>query len=85
MENAILHGFDGVNRVHILAVRIELTGNNLALLGHSSISITLNIYTHVLDNMMNEEIKKFGTAKTKIPEEYQSADFQKVITSMSHC
>ncbi len=29
-----------------------------SLLGHSSISITLNIYTHVLDNMMNEEIQK---------------------------
>ena len=28
------------------------------LMGHSSISITLNIYTHVLDNIMEEEIKK---------------------------
>ena len=57
-----------------------------SLLGHSSISITLNIYTHVLDNMMNEEIQKFGVAKTEIPEEYQNADFQqRVITSMSHC
>lgn len=57
-----------------------------SLLGHSSISITLNIYTHVLDNMMNEEIQKFGAAKTKVPEEYQNGDFQqRVITAMSHC
>ena len=41
-----------------------------ALMGHSSISITLNIYTHVLDNKMNEEIKKFGVAKTTEKEEY---------------
>lgn len=27
------------------------------LMGYSSISITLNIYTHVLDSMMEEEIK----------------------------
>lgn len=27
-----------------------------ALLGHSSISITLNIYTHVLDKKMDEEL-----------------------------
>ena len=34
------------------------------LLGHSSISITLNIYTHVMDDLMEEEIAKFGKAKT---------------------
>ena len=57
------------------------------LMGHSSISITLNIYTHVLDNMMEEEIKKFGVAKTQIPtpEDYYNAEIQKAgISAMSH-
>lgn len=40
------------------------------LMGHASISITLNIYTHVLDSKMNDEIKKFGSAKTTEKEEY---------------
>ena len=44
------------------------------LMGHSSISITLNIYTHVLDNIMEEEIKKFGVAKTQTPEEYYNEE-----------
>lgn len=57
-----------------------------ALLGHSSISITLNIYTHVLDNKMNEEIKKFGVAKTQEIEDYSKLDIEKVkITAYSHC
>lgn len=57
-----------------------------ALLGHSSISITLNIYTHVLDNKMNEEIKKFGVAKTQEIDEYSKLDIKKVkITAHSHC
>lgn len=30
----------------------------------------LNIYTHVLDNKMEEEIKKFGVAKTQAPKSY---------------
>ena len=47
-------------------------------------SMTISSNLHVLDDMMNEEIKKLGAAKTKIPEEYQSEGFQKVITSMSH-
>ena len=34
------------------------------LMGHSNITVTLNIYTHVLENKMDEEIKKFGTAMT---------------------
>lgn len=57
-----------------------------ALLGHSSISITLNIYTHVLDNKMEEEIKKFGVAKTQGVDAYYGVDVRKVrITALSHC
>lgn len=57
-----------------------------ALLGHSSISITLNIYTHVLDNKMEEEIKKFGVAKTQSMDAYSGVDVRKVrITALSHC
>lgn len=57
-----------------------------ALLGHSSISITLNIYTHVLDNKMEEEIKKFGAAKTQGVDAYSGVDVRKVrITALSHC
>jgi len=57
-----------------------------ALLGHSSISITLNIYTHVLDNKMEEEIKKFGVAKTQRMDAYSGVDVRKVrITTLSHC
>ena len=56
------------------------------MMGHSSISITLNIYTHVLDNIMEEEIKKFGVAKTQTPEEYYNEEIRKVrISAMSHC
>lgn len=56
------------------------------LLGHSSISITLNIYTHVLDNKMDEEIKKFGVAKTEEVDPYLGLNVDKVrITAMSHC
>lgn len=56
------------------------------LLGHSSISITLNIYTHVLDNKMEEEIKKFGVAKTQKPAELCGGDIcVKKITARSHC
>lgn len=56
------------------------------LLGHSSISITLNIYTHVLDNKMDEEIKKFGVAKTEEINPYSGLNVDKVrITAMSHC
>lgn len=56
-----------------------------SLLGHSSISITLNIYTHVLDNKMDEEIKKFGVAKTQ-NDPYYKIDVGKVrITAKSHC
>ena len=57
-----------------------------AVLGHSSISITLNIYTHVLDNKIEEEIKKFGVAKTQRMEAYSGVDVRKVrITALSHC
>ena len=56
------------------------------LLGHSSISITLNIYTHVLDNKMEEEIKKFGAAKTQGVDAYSGVDVRKArITALSHC
>ena len=55
-----------------------------SLLGHSSISITLNTYTHVLDNKMDEEIKKFGVAKTQ-NDPYSEIDVGKVrITAKSH-
>lgn len=48
--------------------------------------ITLNIYTHVLDNKMEEEIKKFGVAKTQAPESYYNEEIRKVrISAMSHC
>lgn len=57
-----------------------------ALLGHSSISITLNIYTHVLDKKMDEELQKFGSAKTQEREVYAGLDVKKVkITALSHC
>ena len=56
------------------------------LMGHSSISITLNIYTHVLDNIMEEEIKKFGVVKTQTPEEYYNEEIRRArISAMSHC
>ena len=56
------------------------------LMGHSSISITLNIYTHVLDSKMDEEVKKFGVAKTQEEKDYsQIAVAKRTITAMSHC
>lgn len=55
-------------------------------LGHSSISITLNIYIHVLDKKMEEELQKFGSAKTQEREAYAGLDVKKVqITALSHC
>ena len=46
----------------------------------------LNIYTHVLDNIMEEEIKKFGVAKTQKPAELCGSDIcVKRITARSHC
>lgn len=45
----------------------------------------MNIYTHVLDNKMDEEIKKFGVAKTQ-NDPYSEIDVGKVrITAKSHC
>lgn len=56
------------------------------LMGHSSISVTLNIYTHVLNDKMDEEIKKFGVAKTEELESYSALDIKMgPITAMSHC
>lgn len=56
------------------------------LLGHSSISITLNIYTHVLDNKMDEEIRKFGMAKTeKVLKSVVPDARMRKITAYSHC
>ena len=56
------------------------------LMGHSSISITMNIYTHVLENKMNEEIQKFGSANTEQTTPYADLDIPKrTITAMSHC
>ena len=56
------------------------------LMGHSSISITMNIYTHVLENKMNEEIQKFGSANTEQTNPYADLNIPKrTITAMSHC
>ena len=33
-------------------------------MGHSNISTTLNIYTHVLEEKRMQEVAKFGNAKT---------------------
>ena len=56
------------------------------LMGHSSISITMNIYTHVLENKMNEEIQKFGSANTEQINPYVDLNIPKrTITAMSHC
>lgn len=56
------------------------------LMGHSSISITLNIYTHVLNDKMDEEIQKFGVAKTEELDNYSALDIRMPeITAMSHC
>lgn len=52
------------------------------LLGHSNISITLNIYTHVLEEKMDNELKKFGAAKTEpLPSNVVTVPR---ITAMSH-
>ena len=34
------------------------------LMGHSNINITLNIYTHVMESRIEEELAKFGVANT---------------------
>lgn len=34
------------------------------LLGHSSITVTMNIYTHVMEDKMGDEISRFGYALT---------------------
>ena len=44
------------------------------------------IYTHVLDKKMDEELQKFGSAKTQEREAYAGLDVKKVkITALSHC
>lgn len=56
------------------------------LMGHSNINITLNIYTHVMESRMEEEITKFGTAKSMPSENLiLSFDMRKIITAKSHC
>ena len=56
------------------------------LMGHSNINITLNIYTHVMESRMEEEITKFGTAKSMPSENLVlSFDTRKIITAKSHC
>lgn len=49
--------------------------------------IRINLYgTDVLDNMMEEEIKKFGVAKTQTPEVYYNEEIRRTrISAMSHC
>lgn len=53
------------------------------ILGHSSISITLNIYTHVLEEKQMSEIAKFGKAKTDDIPQFDVSIPQ--ITAKSHC
>lgn len=53
------------------------------LMGHSNISITLNIYTHVMESKMASELEKFGYANTTDREELKKMA-KPVITSMSH-
>lgn len=56
------------------------------LMGHSSISVTLNIYTHVLNSKMDEEIKKFGVANTETLDDNTALNIEvPKITAMSHC
>lgn len=56
------------------------------LMGHSSISVTLNIYTHVLNSKMDEEIKKFGVANTETLDDNAALNIEvPKITAMSHC
>ena len=44
------------------------------------------LYTERLDNIMEEEIKKFGVAKTQTPEEYYNEEIRRTrISAMSHC
>ena len=52
------------------------------LMGHSNISITMNIYTHVLDSVMDSELEKFGLANTK--REDLPTTTKGSITSRSH-
>lgn len=53
------------------------------LMGHSNISITLNIYTHVMESKMASELEKFGYANTTDREELKKMA-KPVITAMSH-
>ena len=53
------------------------------LMGHSNISITLNIYTHVLESKMDAELEKFGYANTSIPDELRQ-EAKSSITAFSH-
>lgn len=53
------------------------------IMGHSNISITMNIYTHVMESMMDTELEKFGFANTEIREDLQPVAREK-ITSRSH-
>lgn len=56
------------------------------LMGHSSISIGMNIYTHVLKNKINEVIQKFGSANTEKTNPFADLNIPKrMIISMSHC
>lgn len=62
------------NKTPVNGVSIPLTG------------VLMNIYTHVLDKKMDEELQKFGSAKTQEREAYAGLDVKKVkITALSHC
>ncbi|NLC45332.1 MAG: site-specific integrase, partial [Clostridiales bacterium] len=53
------------------------------LMGHSNISITMNIYTHVLDSIMESELEKFGFANTTSKDDIASLPRDR-ITSRRH-
>ena len=49
-------------------------------------ALAKGVVTYVLDNIMEEEIKKFGVAKTQTPEEYYNEEIRRArISAMSHC
>jgi len=52
------------------------------LIGHSSITVTMNIYTHVQEERMKKEVSKLGNAKTinQIRSAFEMPD----ITALSH-
>lgn len=89
-EPALIREFHPHSLRHTFATRCFENNMNpkvvQKLMGHSNINITLNIYTHVMESRMEDEIKKFGVAKTVLPES-NVLDFNQrsLITALSHC